>query len=389
MPCLLNVLKEMTPKNDMTIQKSLFALTEFTNNLHEDIKLYLSDVVQLLLNFLTNPSFSKEVRYWALMALGAVESSAEKKILPYQEVILKTLYDTITNPTAGTGEMTVRGQALMCAGQLASAVGKERFPQECINVFTKVALEFLAMDKFELRETAISYFAELVRILKGEMEPIINQVLDEILKSCKSEAGFKEEKETKTKDAFSLDSDSDEGEQLVGMNVDINFIDEKSAAVHALGNMGLFCAGLLLPRLKEIVDILAEIGDYFHENIRYHVCMTYLQIAVGLLRHFTGSEEKFPWVKGLPVKVDIPAGVREYLDSIVFPHYYELFMSEDNKEVIEKTLECVREACEVFGPAALAPHAERIIKDVILPLLDKKAYCQVKGAGGGEGGEKD
>jgi len=46
------------------------------------------------------------------------------------------------------------------------------------------------MDKFELRETAISYFAELVRILKGEMQPIIDTVLSEILKSCKSEAGF-------------------------------------------------------------------------------------------------------------------------------------------------------------------------------------------------------
>lgn len=175
----------------------------------------------------------------------------------------------------------------MCAGQLAAAVGKEKFPTECIEVFTKYALEFLAMDKYELRETAISYFAELVRILKGEMAPIINQVLDEILKSCKSEAGFQEEHEKKAKDAFSLDSDSEDEAELVGMNVDINFIDEKSAAVHALGNLGLFCSGLLLPRLKEIVDVLADIGDYFHENIRYHVCMTYLQIGVGLVRHYT------------------------------------------------------------------------------------------------------
>lgn len=90
------------------------------------------------------------------------------------------------------------------------------------------------------------------------------------------------------------------------MNVDVNFIDEKSAAVHALGNIALFCSGLILPRLNEIVEVLSEISDYFHENIRYHVCMTYLQIAVGLLRHFTQSEEKFQWEKGLPVKVALP-----------------------------------------------------------------------------------
>jgi|LauGreDrversion4_2_1035121.scaffolds.fasta_scaffold274017_3 hypothetical protein len=83
MPCLLNVLKELTPKNDLTLQKSLFALAEFSTNLAEDIKPYLSDSVQLLLGILTNHQFSKEVRFWALNALGAVESSAEKKIIPY------------------------------------------------------------------------------------------------------------------------------------------------------------------------------------------------------------------------------------------------------------------------------------------------------------------
>jgi len=56
------------------------------------------------------------------------------------------------------------------------------------------------------------------------------------------------------------------------MDVDINFIDEKASAVHALGNIALFCSGLILPKMKEILDVLNEIAFYFHENIRYHVC---------------------------------------------------------------------------------------------------------------------
>jgi hypothetical protein len=51
----------------------------------------------LLLNFLSNPAYTKEVRYWALMALGSIISSAEKKIIPFQEILLKTLYEIITN----------------------------------------------------------------------------------------------------------------------------------------------------------------------------------------------------------------------------------------------------------------------------------------------------
>jgi len=83
---------------------------------------------------------------------------------------------------------------------------------------------------------------------------------------------FKDEN-GKTKQ-FSLDSDSDEDE-VVGMDVDVNFIDEKAAAVHALGNLCLFCPSLLLPRLPEVLEVLSNLGFYMHENIRYHVCLTY------------------------------------------------------------------------------------------------------------------
>jgi hypothetical protein len=48
-------------------------------------------------------------------------------------------------------------------------------------------------NKYELRETAISYFAELARILKKDMAPIVDQILTEILKTCKSNEGVKEE----------------------------------------------------------------------------------------------------------------------------------------------------------------------------------------------------
>lgn len=71
------------------------------------------------------------------------------------------------------------------------------------------------------------------------------------------------------------------------MDVNVNFLDEKSAAVHSLGNLFLFCPGLILPRIKEILDMLSGIAFYFHENIRYHVCMTYSQMSIGLMRHMT------------------------------------------------------------------------------------------------------
>ena len=57
------------------------------------------------MNFLSNTSYSKDVKYWALMALGSIISSAEKRIIPYQELLLKTLYDIITGASSGAHEL--------------------------------------------------------------------------------------------------------------------------------------------------------------------------------------------------------------------------------------------------------------------------------------------
>jgi hypothetical protein len=37
--------------------------------------------------------------------------------------------------------------------------------------------------------------------------------------------------------------------------------------------------------------------------------------------------------------------------------------------------------CEVFGPGAIEAHSDKIV-EILLLLLDKKAYCQIKGAKG-------
>ena len=72
-----------------------------------------------------------------------------------------------------------------------------------------------------------------------------------------------------------------------------------------------------------------------------------------------------------------------------------MFAEEDNKEVIERTLDCIREMCEVLGAGAIVNKLEDLVK-VLLQLLDKKAFCQLKGGAGNanmdeddEDGEKD
>jgi hypothetical protein len=266
----------------------------------------------------------------------------------------------------------------MCAGQLASAVGKENFPMQVLEQFTAFGLEcFAENSKYELRETALSYFSDLSKIMRAEIAPIFDKILEEVIKSCNSDSGIKKNLVEKEKEGFSLDSDSDFEDEIEGVDVDINFLDEKSAAISAMGNLALNCPGLMLPKLKEVLETLDQMKDYFHENIRYHTCLTLTQIAFGLLRHHTNNYDKFDWKKGLPAQTALPNDVKQFLDTHVFPHFYKVFDDEQNKEVIEKVLENIREIAEELGPAGVDTQMESLTKYMIL-LLKKEAFCNIK-----------
>lgn len=203
--------------------------------------------------------------------------------------LLENLFEIVKTATDKDSQQ-VKGQALMCAGNLANACGKEKFPAQALEEFTKFALECLNQEdaKLELRETALGYFSEIAKILKSGMAPIFETVLNQVIKSLESEDGIKAQTAAKNTNEFSLESDSEEGEEVVGIDIDTNFIDEKSSAIHTLGNLALHCPGLMIKHLDRVVNALMEVGFYLHENIRYHVCLTLTQISFGLLKLFTG-----------------------------------------------------------------------------------------------------
>lgn len=200
----------------------------------------------------------------------------------------------------------------MCAGNLAQTCGKDKFPREALEQFTKFGLECLAQQdaKLELRETAFGYFSEISKIMRSEMAPIFPTIFAEILKSITNEDGVKEgdTKKKVTEGGFSLDSD-EEDEALTDINIDVNFLDEKSSAIHTLGNLALYCPKIMMNHLEDAVNAILELGSYLHENIRYHVCLTLTQITFGLLKLYTSkddadidSDNKFKWEAGVPLK---------------------------------------------------------------------------------------
>ena len=260
----------------MSTERAIYALAEFTASMEMyEVKPYLERTVQICLAYLNGQGQKRGVRYQSLNALSAIITAGEESIMPMRDTLLQTFYGIVKNTTAPT-EQAVKGKALLCAGSLASACGKENFPQEALEEFTKFGLECIQQQdaKLELRETSISYFSDISKILKSQFAPILDSVLQPILEVIKADDGLVEKVRDKEKQGFSLDSDS-EDEEVVGIDLDSNFLDEKAASIHALGNICLNCAGIMQPHMETVMEVLKGVEMYFHENIRFHVCQAY------------------------------------------------------------------------------------------------------------------
>lgn len=58
------------------------------------------------------------------------------------------------------------------------------------------------------------------------------------------------------------------------------------------------------------------------------------------------------------------------------PHINKLLNDEQNKEVIEKTLECIRDLADEMGPGAFTEGDLMCIVMALKSLLDKTSFCQ-------------
>lgn len=56
---------------------------------------------------------------------------------------------------------------------------------------------------------------------------------------------------------------------MVGVEMDLAIVDEKSSAVAALGQLGMHAPKSCLPRMKDIAEALEGLHHYAQSNVRF------------------------------------------------------------------------------------------------------------------------
>lgn len=346
LPQLINILDF---SNTRVKQKGLYAIDIFCEYFDEDIEQYLPALVNKLVS-LTVYDEDLKVKEMAISALTSAISSAELKITPYFMAIVNLLGGILQD--TNKEKLNLRATALQCLGTLASSSTPELF-SPYMNDSVKVALEFLSGEALEMREAGFAFFYSLSKLLKQGIEPFVDQVILEALKSCETSEG------TKIETVNEDDDDSEEDMDEDGVyKVRTVFLDEKTAALHAIGSLALACPSKVLAHLPRIEQNLDILFDYFHENIRMQCVTTSEQLVEGFIQ-----------LGGLNA-------VHDLWFTKVIHRYIEMLVEDESKEVVTRVLECFEELLKKVGSALIPDQYLTLVFDQFVKLLEESTACQ-------------
>jgi importin-4 len=332
--------------NTRVKQKGLYAIDIFCEYFDDDIEQYLPSLVSKLIALIVYDADTK-VKEMAISALTSAISSAEQKITSYFTPIIKILGEILQSPEK---EMGLKASALQCLGTLASSSTTELFAPYLQDSLS-IAFNFLSGEILEFREAGFAFFYSLSKLLKENIAPYADQILDQALKSCETQEGNKIE--------VTEDSDS-EDEGLEGVyKVRTVFLDEKTAALHTLGNLAIACPGKVIGHMERIDKNLDILFDYFHENIRMQCVTTSQQLIEGF--------------------VQLPGGISNVHDfwyTKVIHRYIEYISEDESKEVVIRVLEAFEELVKKIGVSLIPDNTMPLLVDQVLLLLGENASCQ-------------
>ena len=345
-PPLTGVLSSATTKSK---HKVIYAIDSFCENFEEEIETYLQGLVQTLTSLILNDP-DTQVKQMSLSALSSCISSAESKITPYFVELAQMLGSIIH---AQQADLTVRSTALQCLGSLASCTTTESFSpylQDSLNL----AFSYLQSQTLEMREAAFAFFYNLAKLLKGSMEAYADQVLNEAIKSLESKEGLR------IAEVGDL-SDSEEEEDS-GFKLRSIYLDEKTAAMHAIGHLALECPSKVVPYIESIAQKLSDLFSYFHENIRMQCVTTSQEVIEGLIKLPNGF-----------------ANAQELWFNYTYPQYLTILDKDDSKEAVCRVLEAIENLCPKVGTSLLPEAQMNSLVEKLKALLNETAACQREG----------
>ncbi|KAL8237487.1 hypothetical protein R6Q59_018568 [Mikania micrantha] len=360
---LPHVLRSLQDASDDVKEKSYYALAAFCENMHEEIVPFFDTLLGKLLDSLQNsPRIIQET---CLSAISSVASAADKAFIPYAKRVLELMkpFMALTNEE----DLHSRARATELVGIVAVIVGREKMESN-LPPFIEAAITGYVLECSKLREHTHGFFSNVTEILEDGMARYLPHVVPLAFSSCYLDDRPAVDVDDSDEDADVVglgvvsSDDEDQDEPIVGnIRIRTAVLDEKAAAIQALGLFALHTKSAYAPYLEESLVIMMKHSNYFHEDVR-------LLSVIGLKHILTVAHVI------LQGHNEGTSKMKQILDSVM-TIYIKTMNQDEDKEVVAQTCMSVAQVIGDFGYAAIEPHMASLVESTLV-LLQQMSACQ-------------
>uniref|UniRef100_A0A673B7J2 Importin 4 n=1 Tax=Sphaeramia orbicularis TaxID=375764 RepID=A0A673B7J2_9TELE len=383
MPLLLGYLSSLNQAKVGHVTKAFYALENFMENLGTDIEPYLPTLMETMLSALNNADNLK-IKELAVSAIGAIANAAKELLVPYFPPVIESLKGFLTTTTE---EMrSLQTQSLDTLSVLARTIGKDVFSPlaaECVQLGLNLTD---TIDDPDLRRCTYSLYSSVSTVSPECLTPHLVAITTVMMLALKSNEGITAHlEEDKTFVLLDDDDDDDHEEEkdvsdfleddsetdvhdVAGFSVENAYIDEKEDACDALGEIAFNTGTAFQPFLESSFQQVYEMRDFPHDDVR--------RAAFGALGQFCQAQHKV-W-KENPTEANHQA-LHKLLD-VVLPCFLAAIKTELERHVVMGILETMNgvvKSCQ--GEVFKNPERLKEISYAIRDVLKKKTACQDSG----------
>ncbi|CAD8054568.1 unnamed protein product [Paramecium sonneborni] len=368
-PEMINCLKAQDHK---IYEKALLTIDIFAENMEsEKILPYMQTLLPNLVQLFLQSTTTFIARRHCLSSIGSIIVSSKDAFGTYlkdvSELLLQVLKEKDTPEI-----MSIKSEAIQVFGTIAESFKSNVEVQtQLITPLAPQIFELLTKhDDFEIREACLAFFYNMAAAQGEKFAPIFTQIISYTMKLAESKEGISYDKEKKE---FSLDTDSEDENQQGPMRVKVTQMDEKAAAIHALGQFALSVPQQFGQYFKPTFDILDETVDFFYDNIRMQTIQCYRDLIEGyaLFRH-NGVLPKVQ--QGLPAIENLDAEFLTFLQTDVMQKLIRVIAEDESYECAALAIDVIDHLTKKLGPQIVYKNLDDLSK-VITLILNKKIKC--------------
>ncbi|KAI3509342.1 hypothetical protein L1887_24553 [Cichorium endivia] len=346
---LPHIFRSLQDASDDVKEKSYYALAALCENMGEKITPFIDPLMGILLAALHNSP--RKLHETCLSAISAVASATEKAFLPYVETVLQLMktFMVLTNDEY----LRSRARATELLGIVAMIAGKEKM-EPILPPFIEAAISVTIPSL----SPSISYI-------------YLPHVVPLAFSSCNLDEGFADNIDDSDEDedvigfrAISSDDESEDEPRARNINIKTGVLDEKAAAIQALGLFALHTKTAYEPYWEESLRIMVKHSIYFHEDVR-------LQAMTGLKHTLSAAHAC------LQGHDDGASHTKQILDSVM-KIYIKTMNEDDDMEVVAQACMCVAQITKDFGYVAVESHIHQLVESTLVLLWQKSTCQQVK-----------